>query len=172
MAAAAAEATTDGGGKMIILISADGKRFEVTEAVASQSQLISNMIEDDCTENGVRLPNVDGDILTMVVDYCNMHAGDAAAAGDTMKASSTEEELKKFDAELVQALENPVLFKLILAANFLNIKSLLDMTCQRVADMMSGKTPEQMRETFSIENDFTPEEEAAIRQENAWAFDD
>uniref|UniRef100_A0A0E0LH41 SKP1-like protein n=1 Tax=Oryza punctata TaxID=4537 RepID=A0A0E0LH41_ORYPU len=171
MAAAAAEATTDGGGKTIILISADGKRFEVPETVASQSQLISNMIEDDCTDNGVPLPNVDSDILAMVVDYCNMHAGDAGAGDDAAKESNAEE-LKKFDAELVQALDNPVLFKLILAANFLNIKSLLDMTCQRVADMLAGKTPEQMRETFSIENDFTPEEEAAIRQENAWAFDD
>uniref|UniRef100_A0A0E0AFN0 SKP1 component dimerisation domain-containing protein n=1 Tax=Oryza glumipatula TaxID=40148 RepID=A0A0E0AFN0_9ORYZ len=105
----------------------------------------------------------------MVVDYCNMHA----AGGDATKGSSAEEELKKFDAELVQALENPVLFKLIVvAANFLYIKGLPDMTCKCVADMISGKTPEQMRETLSIENDFTPEEEATIRQENAWAFDD
>jgi len=35
--------------------------------------------------------------------------------------------------------------------------------------MIKGKTPEQIRKTFNIQNDFTPEEEEAVRQENKWA---
>ena len=57
------------------------------------------------------------------------------------------------------------------AANFLNIKGLLDLTCQSVADLIKGKSPEDIRKTFNIRNDFTPEEEAAVRKENQWAFD-
>ena len=57
------------------------------------------------------------------------------------------------------------------AANYLNIKSLLDLTCQTVADMIKGKTPEEIRKTFNIKNDFTPEEEEEVRRENAWAFE-
>lgn len=30
----------------------------------------------------------------------------------------------------------------------------------------TGKTPEQIRKTFNIVNDFTPEEEEAVRAEN------
>ena len=57
------------------------------------------------------------------------------------------------------------------AANYLNIKELLNLTCQTVADMIKGKTPEQIRKTFNIKNDFTPEEEEEVRRENAWAFE-
>ena len=60
---------------------------------------------------------------------------------------------------------------LIQAANYLNIKSLLDLTCQTVADMIKGKTPEEIRKTFNIKNDFTPEEEEEVRRENQWAFE-
>ena len=35
--------------------------------------------------------------------------------------------------------------------------------------MIKGKTPEEIRKTFSIQNDFTPEEEDQIRRENEWA---
>ncbi|VAH54324.1 unnamed protein product [Triticum turgidum subsp. durum] len=80
------------------------------------------------------------------------------------------EDLKSFDAEFVK-VDQATLLDLILAANYLNIKGLLDLTCQTVADMIKGKTPEEIRKTFNIKNDFTPEEEAEIRRENQWAFD-
>nr|GEY91233.1 RNA-directed DNA polymerase, eukaryota, reverse transcriptase zinc-binding domain protein [Tanacetum cinerariifolium] len=48
---------------------------------------------------------------------------------------------------------------------------LLDLTCQTVADMIEGKTPEEIRKTFNIKNNFTPEEEEEVKRENAWAFE-
>ena len=79
-------------------------------------------------------------------------------------------------------VEQEILFEIILAANYLDIKSLLELGCASVAAMMKGlrficflsflyigKTPEQIRALFHIEKDFTPEEEAQIMAENKWA---
>ena len=53
----------------------------------------------------------------------------------------------------------------------MKIEDLLDLTCQTVADMIKMKTPEETRKIFNIQNDFTHEEEEAIRRENQWAFE-
>lgn len=37
--------------------------------------------------------------------------------------------------------------------------------------MIKGKTPEEIRKTFNIENDFTSEEEEQIRKENEWVME-
>jgi S-phase kinase-associated protein 1 len=55
------------------------------------------------------------------------------------------------------------------AANYMDMQSLLDLACAKVASMIKGKTPEEIRKQSDIENDFTPEEEAAVRAENKWA---
>ena len=57
------------------------------------------------------------------------------------------------------------------AANYLNIKNILDLTCQNVADMIKGKMPEEIRKTFDINNDFTLGEEEEVRRGNQWAFE-
>jgi S-phase kinase-associated protein 1 len=45
------------------------------------------------------------------------------------------------------------------AANYLHIKGLLDLAFQAGADMIKGMTPEEIRKTFNIKNDFTQEED-------------
>ena len=47
-------------------------------------------------------------------------------------------------------------------------QGLLDVTCKTVANMIKGKTPEEIRKTFNIKNDFTPSEEEQVRKENEW----
>nr|XP_043636236.1 SKP1-like protein 1 [Erigeron canadensis] len=149
----------------IILKSSDGETFEVDEAVALESQTIKHMIEDQCADTAIPLPNVTSKILSKVIEYCKKHVEHKA---DDDKPA--EDDLKSFDAEFVK-VEQGTLFDLILAANYLNIKSLLDLTCQTVADMIKGKSPEDIRKQFNIKNDFTPEEEEEVRRENAWAFE-
>ncbi|EPS66410.1 hypothetical protein M569_08366, partial [Genlisea aurea] len=160
--------------KKITLRSSDGEIFEVEEAVAVESQTIKHMIEDDCADSVIPLPNVHGKILSKVIEYCRRHVevGASAAKSDDKVSSalSPDEDLKSFDAEFVK-VDQGTLFDLILAANYLNIKSLLDLTCQTVADMIKGKTPEEIRKTFNIKNDFSPEEEEEVRRENQWAFE-
>ncbi|PIA44726.1 hypothetical protein AQUCO_01700371v1 [Aquilegia coerulea] len=148
---------------MVTLNSSDGESFEVEEAVITQSQTIKHMIEDDCADNGIPLPNVTAKILAKVIEYCKKHV-------EVEGQSTDQEELKTWDADFVK-VDQATLYDLILAANYLNIKSLLDLTCQTVADMIKGKTPEEIRKTFNIKNDFTPEEEKEIRRENQWAFE-
>ncbi|PIN12484.1 SCF ubiquitin ligase, Skp1 component [Handroanthus impetiginosus] len=166
----------ENGTKKITLRSSDGEVFEVEEAVAVESQTIKHMIEDDCADNVIPLPNVTGKILSKVIEYCKRQV-DAAAVASAAKAddklasnATTDEDLKAFDADFVK-VDQATLFDLILAANYLNIKTLLDLTCQTVADMIKGKTPEEIRKTFNIKNDFTPEEEEEVRRENQWAFE-
>ncbi|XP_023553541.1 SKP1-like protein 1A [Cucurbita pepo subsp. pepo] len=151
--------------KKITLKSSDGESFEIDEVVALESQTIRHMIEDDCADNGIPLPNVTSKILAKVIEYSHKHV-DASSADPRV----SEEDLKAWDRDFVN-VDQATLFDLILAANYLNIKSLLDLTCQTVADMIKGKTPEEIRKTFNIKNDFTPEEEEEVRRENQWAFE-
>ena len=51
---------------------------------------------------------------------------------------------------------------------FALFQGLLDVTCKTVANMIKGKTPEDIRKTFNIKNDFTPSEEEQVRKENEW----
>ena len=80
--------------------------------------------------------------------------------------------MQPFYAAFVDKYTDPEeLFPLILAANYLDCKPLLDLTCAKVATMIKGKTPEEIRRTFNIQQEFTPEEEEAVREENKWCQD-
>ena len=151
----------------VTLISADSQRFAVDAAVAAQSVTIQNTVEEIGGDEPVPLPNVSGAALARVIEFCTSRASHQDPADPATDARS------EFDASFVADLkaDRAMMFDLIMAANYLNIKPLLDLLCRTVAGMISGKTVEEIREMFGIQNDFTPEEEERVRQENQWAFE-
>ena len=114
------------------------------------------------------MPNVSGKDLAKVIEYCKYKVDSKKKKSDGTQLS--EEDIKNWENEFVK-VDQGTLFQLILAANYLNIKELLDLTCYTVASMIRGKSPEEIRKAFNIKNDFTPEEEEEVRREHQWAFD-
>jgi S-phase kinase-associated protein 1 len=147
----------------------DGSAFTVKRKVALGSELIKTMTENDKDETSIPLPNVKGNILEKVIAYLEHHVHNPAKEIERpLRSANMREVVEQWDADFVE-VEQDVLFELILAANYMDIKPLLDLTCAKVASMLKGKTPEEIRKKFNIQNDFTPEEEEAVRAENKWA---
>ena len=161
--------------------------FEVEKEVACRSITVKNMVDDTGLDAPVPLPMVDSKILIKVIEYCKYHH-------KAEQESLPEDEKTVWDKDFVKVrlprrlpprarvqrprlpthrlpssqVDDETLFNLILAANYLDIKPLLDLTCKTVADEIKGKTPEEIRIRFNIKNDFTPEEEEEVKRENAW----
>ena len=112
-------------------------------------------------QNPVPLPEVDTDILNLVIKYCQYHH----------ETDDKDDDKKNWDEEFIK-MDDKLLFDLILAANYLEITPLLDLACQSVANYIKEcKNPQEIRRRFNIKNDFTPEEEAEVRKENSWCDD-
>merc|ERR1712014_364217 len=160
-------------GKMpnIQLQSSDGEVFRVDIEIAKQSVTIKTMLEDlgmDEDEEGpVPLPNVNAAILKKVIQWCTYHKDDPPPPEDDENKEKRTDDISSWDSDFLK-VDQGTLFELILAANYLDIKGLLDVTCKTVANMIKGKTPEEIRKTFNIKNDFTPSEEEQVRKENEW----
>ncbi|RLN35794.1 SKP1-like protein 1B [Panicum miliaceum] len=189
-----AEAKEVAGGKMVILRSSlpEKKPYKVPEAAARLSMLIGEMLDGDCAnDDGIVIPFT-ATTLDSVFDYCIKHFEATKPDSDPFAAAATKsdpnpsaeagggvggvntaayENLEDWDRKLVDRLSMDDLYDVMHAANFLNIKGLLDVVYQRAADMIKGKTPDEIRATFNIANDFTPEEEEELLQQYAWIFD-
>ena len=141
------------------LLCSDGEEVEIDLEIAEKSVLIKGLIDDSGTEEQIPLPNVKRPILEKVITFCQ-HLKDHAPP-------EIEKPLKSVDmASVVDAwyadyinLEQEVLFELIMASNYLDIKPLLELSCSKVASLIKNKSIQEIRKFFNIENDFSPEEE-------------
>jgi S-phase kinase-associated protein 1 len=130
-------------------------------------------------EMTIPLPNVKSSILRKVIEFCEHYQTPGQEMPEIAKPLKSEDlsqcDIPPYYVEFVNfgesTEEQETLFNLILAANYLDIKPLLDLTCAKVASMIKGKTPQEIRSTFNIADDFTPEEEAKVRADNPWLED-
>lgn len=146
------------------LQSSDNEVFEVDVEVAKQSEVIRQMVEDcdydDFDDEPIPLLNVNAAILKKVIEWATHHKDDPPPKEDEENREKRTDDIEPFDREFLK-VDQGTLFELILAANYLDMKLLLDVLCKTVANMIKGKTPEEIRKTFNIKHDFKPEEEQA-----------
>jgi S-phase kinase-associated protein 1 len=136
--------------KKINLISSDGDVFEVDYDVALMSKTVEEAIETIPTgdTNSISLSLVRSEILNKVIEYCKKHNS----------AQMLDVDLNDWDVEFA-SVDYTTLFDLILSANYMNINSLLDLVCGKIADMIKGKTQDEIAKLFDIKDISTYEED-------------
>jgi S-phase kinase-associated protein 1 len=142
----------------IKLQSSDNQVFALELAAAKQSTTLRTMLEDlgigdEVDTEVIPLPNVRSEILRLIVDWSVRHKDDPILTDDDdLKFYNTNfEDLPEWDRNLVSGLNTSVLFELTLAANYLDIAGLLNLACKGIANLMNGKSPEELRKCFNVQ---------------------
>ncbi|KAK1441863.1 skp1/btb/poz domain superfamily like protein [Babesia gibsoni] len=156
---------------LVKLISSEGDVFTVDRKALSMSTVLNNMLmhyDEDSEVEPVPLKNISTSTLAKILDYCRFHVDNPAKPiPKPLRTNKLSDVVSQWDLQFVD-VDKEVLFDIMMAENFLDIKPLLELTCAKIASMIKGKTPEEIRDEFNIVNDFTPEEEAMIKEENKW----
>jgi len=138
------------------------------------SKLAKEMLQDDDSDAPeIPLPNVTKATMEKVLQYLVRHMDNKEP--EIAKPITTADPkvfLKEYpwDEHFIDIEDQTMFFDVILAANYLDINSLLDLGCAKLASILKNKTPQDIRKHFNIPEP-TPEEEDAIKKANQWIFD-
>lgn len=137
----------------IKLVSKDKKVFVVSRKNAIISNLVKTTLEQDASASEVPIPGVTGEILEKLVTYMNHHAG---TEPPIIPKPLRSKEMKQvcsdaWDAEYIDKIGDvrQDLYDLILAANYMDVKSLLHLGCAKVASLIKGQPLEKIKEILS-----------------------
>ena len=157
--------------KMIKVKAADGKLVELSTKAATKSSVLKGLIEDYPENDELPLPEntVNGNELEKIKDYL-MHYQDVEEPPKIPKPLKSNEFkeccVDEWDYNFVGDNNNEIL-ALIRAANYLDIKPLLELLSAKVACKIRGTTTESIRKDFGIEN-INKDEEAQINADKKY----
>jgi S-phase kinase-associated protein 1 len=144
----------------------------VKETLGDDEEEDDNDDGDETSMPDIPLPNVSADVLGKVIEYCRYYQEDEMRPIQTpLNSNKLEELVQEWYADFVKVDKN-LLFDLVAAANFMDIKPLLDLTCLAVSILIKGKSAAELRQMFNISNEFSAEEKAQMARDNNRAFDE
>jgi len=156
----------------ITLVSPDGCKFVVKKRVAKQSVVLQTIMEGDANATEIPLAEeAPRDVLEKIVQFLQHHDGNPMKEiVKPIQSSIMADLVSDWDSEFIN-VDSEFLYKLLKAANYLDIKPLMSLVSAKAATWIRGKTVEDIRAQFKIVNDFNPEEEAEIRKQIKWALE-
>jgi S-phase kinase-associated protein 1 len=154
---------------IIKVTSKDGKEFTISKKAAELSVLLKSTMQDFEGDVVVPLSEMDDKTTARVVEYLEKFNGEMPQEIEKpLKSAVMKEVTDEWSANFVDALPLEDLVDITVAANFMEIQPLLDLTCAKIASMCKDKTEEEIFQTFGVTETFTEEEKAKIREENKW----
>jgi S-phase kinase-associated protein 1 len=158
--------------ELVKLQSKEGQILTIDKNAAELSVLIKNNLIDFSIEQAIPLDEVGEKILELIIKYLNHYNGIAPAEIEKpLKSNNMKDVVDEFSAGFINELELNDLIDLTVAANFMEIQSLLDLCTAKIASMCKDKSEEEIFKTFGITDQFTEEERAKVKEENQWLED-
>lgn len=146
--------------KKIVCVSSDGEKCEIDEISSKKSELLTQIFAD-FKENmeETQLSDITGNILKKVFEYLiHYKEEEPTKIPKPLPSAELEEVCGEWDLQFINSMSLDDVLDLINAANFFSIRPLLELSCAKIASEMYGKTTEEIREKFDIENDLDEED--------------
>jgi len=149
----------------LVLVSCDendAKEFTIERESALMCNLVRSIIEGDSEVKKIEIKKVSAEILEKIVDYLKHHKGHVPAEIAKPIRSVKMEKIVEdsWDADFINKQSKRNIFQIILGANYMDIKSLLHLGCAKIATMIKGKSPEEIKKILSEEEDEKAESKA------------
>jgi len=151
----------DDSGDSFILVSSDKQQFELDRKSAKLCKFIQVILQGDENAKIIDTPQVIGDILKVVVEYLKQHAG---AEPDPLPMPVRSTQMKDvtpfpWDGEWIDKFTPADVFEIILAANYLDVKSLLHLGCAKIATEIKKLPREEINKIIAEEEKYRKEQE-------------
>ena len=148
----------------IELTSKGGEKIKISKKFATISQLVKTTLEQDKDALTVPIPGVATDILKKVVEFMEYHKG---TEPPIIPKPLRSKEMKSvcsdpWDATFIDKVgeSRQQLYDLILAANYMDIKSLLHLGCAKVASLIKGQPLEKIKDILAPQATDKPADKA------------
>ena len=168
--------------KSLRIKTSDEQTFKVDWEVARQSQTIRTMLddlgieEDGDSEDTIPLPNkeITGPVFQKALEWCKKNRGKPdynREEDDSKNKYVSIDQLNDWEKDYIKMTVDEM-FPLLFLANFLEIKGLIELMVKALALQIQGKTVEEIRKNFNVEDPkWTEEELKKLNEENAWAYE-
>ena len=142
----------------ITLISSDLNSVEIKTKAAMRSNLIKNLIED-YPQGNYPMNEVNYETLMKVKDYLDHYENsEPKEISQPLPKKDFIDCVDNWDYDYIN-INKEKIFEIMLAANFMDIQPLLDLTCAKIASEMRGKNEEDIRRVFNFEKDCDEDED-------------
>jgi S-phase kinase-associated protein 1 len=143
----------------LTLTSADNQKIQIDSKSAERSHLLKGLIADYNQKEDIPLPDIKYDILKKVVEYLAHYKDkEPSQIPKPLPTSDLKDVTDEWDVNFINGIDLDSVFDLINAANYMDISSLLDLSCAKIASLMKGKSAAEIRAMFNIECDLTEDE--------------
>ena len=133
------------------------KKFRLT--INPLNGLYSFLLADYSEDTDIPMPDIRGDILKQVVEYLIQYKDkEPKELPKPLPSANLLDVTDEWDVTFINGVDLDSTFDVINAANYMDVKALLDLSCAKIASLMKGKTAEEIRTMFNIECDLSEEE--------------
>lgn len=135
----------------IVLECKNGDIVVISKQAAKLSELLRTVIENSREDNVIPLRNISMFVMTKIAEYLKHYEhsdiNKIPIIEKPIRSTNIKDIVSEWDAEYIN-VKDDMLFDLISASNYLDIKPLLDLSCAKIATKIKDKSIEKIKKIF------------------------
>ena len=135
----------------IVLECKNGEVVVISKQAAKLSEMLKTVIENSRENDVIPLRNISICVMTKIAEYLKHYEhsdiNKIPLIEKPIRSTNMKDIVSEWDAEYIN-VKDDMLFELISASNYLDIKPLLDLSCAKIATKIKDKSIEKIKKIF------------------------